>query len=790
MSSESSEELAVIQAARMGGAIAPRHQHPATLAAVDAVIIGGGPSVGARQREGTSGGHATTVLYFLTASAIFVSVVSLLVGLLPWRLFGLGGGPGTRDLFGGRQSLAADGDDRDADARAPAVIRPYRHAGHDGDGETRVCSTVACEKEGSALFRQLEFHQEPCDDFYAYVCKRWETAHKLPYGAARVSMDDTLLDEYELMLADIIQRGRPGYEAVKDIFLRCEYPRKGDTHWLDVLSKMGLRPFPVILKPGASLDQVVKDLMAIGIQPLFSLSVERSVENPEQSYLLIGQPDLLMGPLRLGLDIEYSYLDDALSGFISEISEQNQTARSNVLKVERFLSASMDRHQIEGSGLNDELVDVSEQFPKLARRIRTIVADAFGTDLSKRPLKTYSLKYLHALETGDLTTNIEDYLNYLAFRTAVEIAADNEIDLGDLMAVSYSRYAGYPAPRPITRRRLCIRMMNRFEPTLIMHMSMDSTATRLGGKASFNSLLDLLESILNETLYAQTEFDKDFRDSLVESVAAINWEPIVPDAVTSHNELFRRLVSIYETASGSKRVIESYMALSTMFRYRDFAQKDLDKWVGWRGGMLSTYARLDAPFLKLEVPFPVFDFLRDPDASMERFQLPRVGVRVFYALYHGIYHLAYNYGAGKKPTLFVSKLHALMDCLGRQYAKLRWTESRRRIGRNSYYSNLLDFLALEPTYLAFMRYADRASRNERLPKLENLTPRQLFFVEYARNFCEVNNATFLDRVLDEGTKAPGWYRVNGPLRNFRPFADAFMCKPNSFMNPLHRCALK
>ncbi|XP_037275847.2 membrane metallo-endopeptidase-like 1 [Rhipicephalus microplus] len=784
MSTDSSEELAVIRAARMGSAATPSRYHPAPPAVADDPMIGG-PVVVGHERGGTSKGHATTVLYFLTASAILVSVVSLVVGLMPWRLFGLGGG---RDLYGGGQSLAAD--DRDTDGKAPAVIRPYRHPDHDGDAETRVCATVACEKEGGALFRQLEFHQEPCDDFYAYVCKRWETAHKLPYGAARLSMDDTLLDEYELMLADIIQRGRPGYEAVKDIFLRCEYPRKGDTHWLDVLAKIGLRPFPVVLKPGTTLDQVVKDLMTIGIQPLFSLSVERSVENPEQSYLLIGQPELLMGPLRLGLDIEYSYLDDALSGFISEISEQKHTARSNVLKVERFLSASMDRHQIEGSGLNDELVDVTEQFPKLARRVRTIVADAFGTDLSKRPLKTYSLKYLHALESGDLTANIGEYLNYLAFRTAVEIAADNEIDLGDLMAVLYSRYAGYPAPRPITRRRLCIRMMNRFEPALIMHMSMDTTATKLGGKASFNSLLDLLETVLNETLYAQTEFDKDFRDSLVESVAAINWEPIVPDAVTSHNELFRRLVSIYETASGSKRVIESYMALSTMFRYRDFAQKDLDKWVGWRGGMLSTYAHLDAPFLKLEVPFPVFDFLRDPDASMERFQIPRVGTRVFYALYHGIYHLAYNYGAGKKPTLFVARLHALMDCLGRQYGKLRWTESRRRISRNSYYSNLLDFLALEPTYHAYLRYADRASREERLPKLENLTPRQLFFVEYARNFCEVNNATFLDRVLDEGTKAPGWYRVNGPLRNFKPFADAFMCKTNSFMNPLHRCALK
>ncbi|KAH9375341.1 hypothetical protein HPB48_018356 [Haemaphysalis longicornis] len=726
-------------------------------------------SMGRAHRDRASS-NTTTMLYFLTASAILVTIVSLLVALVPWRRFSLGGTPSgmVTDALG--QPLPDDDDG--LGARAPAVIRPYR-MGHDQvfDGDSLVCSTMACEKVGDALFRQLEFHQEPCDDFYDYVCKRWETAHKLPYGAARVSVDDTLLDEYELLLADVIQRGRPGYEALKEIFLRCEYPRKGDTHWIDTLARMGLYPFPVTVKGGVRVDDIVKDLMSLGIQPLFSLSVERNVDHPTQSYLLVGQPDLLMGPLRLGLDIEYSYLDDALSGFISEISALNQTAR-----------ATLSRSSIEGSGLKDELVDVADQFPALARRIRDIVANAFGTDFSKTPLKTYALKYLHTLEKGELTQNLKDFLQYLAFRAAVELGADNEVDLGDLMAVAYSR--------PITRRRLCIRMMNRFEPNLIMHMSMDAAATKLGGKASFNALLDLLETVLNDTLYAQAELDKEFRDNLVEAVAAINWEPIVPDAVASHNELFRRLVSIYDTACGSKNIIESYMALSTIFRFRDFAQKDLDKWAGWRGGMLSTYSRLEAPFLKLEIPFPVFDFLRDPDSSLERLQIPRIGPRVFYALYHGIYQLAHNYRARNKAATFVSKMHALMDCLGRQYGKLRWKESRRRIGRNSYYSNLLDFLSLEPTYRAFLRYADRATKNERLPKVENLTPKQLFFVEYARNFCEVNNATFLDRVLDEGTKAPGWYRVNGPLRNFKPFADAFMCKPNSFMNPLHRCVLK
>ncbi|XP_077540960.1 membrane metallo-endopeptidase-like 1 [Haemaphysalis longicornis] len=782
MSTESSEELPMRSTPLARGSGRAASPDRSSAVAVDVIVASGSPR--ANRDRGSS--HSNMGLYILAASAICVSVASLLVGLFPWRLFGLGGAPAT-DALG--QPLPNVDDV--ADARAPAVIQPHvLERGPEYDGNSRVCSTAACEKMGGALFQQLEFHQEPCDDFYAYVCKRWETAHKLPNGAARVSVEDTLLDQYELSLADVIQRGRAGYEALKEIYVRCEYPRKGETHWLDTLARLGLYPLPGTIKNEAALVNLVKELLVLGIQPLFSLSVERSAENPEQSYLLIGQPDLLMGPLRLGLDSQYSYLDDALSGVIKAISPSQHMKRGYVLKFERFISASMDRHQTEGSGLNDELVDMSDQFPALARRIRNIVADAFGTDLSKRPLKTYSLKYMHALESGELTRPIKKFLHYVTFRTAVELAADNNIDLGDLMAVVYSRYPGYPPPRPITRRRLCIRMMNRFEPNLMMHMSMDSSARKLGGKASFNSLLDLLETVLNDTLYAQTEFDKEFRDYLVEAMAAINWEPIVPDAVASHNELFRRLVSIYETAAQSKNVIESYMNLSTIFRYRDFAKKDLDKWVGWRRGMLSTYSRLETPFLKLEIPLPVFNFLGDPDSSLEHFQIPRIGPRVYYALYHGIYHLTYNYGTGKKPAVFVSKLHALMDCLGRQYGKLRWKESRRRIGRNSYYSNLLDFLSLEPTYRAFLRYADHSTKNERLPRLENLTPRQLFFVEYARNFCDVNNATFLDRVLDEGTKAPGWYRVNGPLRNFRPFADAFMCKTNSFMNPLHRCTLE
>lgn len=721
--------------------------------------------------------RASIIFYLFLASVIFVSILLVSVGLLPWRVFGLAP-RGAEDI--GR----VEGVDDDK-LEGSSIIRLF----HDVSPEANVCNTEACEKKGNSLFLQIDFHQDPCDDFYAYVCNRWMMKHKILDDAAGVSVDDLLVDAYETLLADLIQKGRPGYEAVGAIHKRCEHPPKGDTHLLETLGNIGLYPYPVILKKGVTLDGIVRALMSLGVQPYYSLSLERDFQNPQKSFLIVGEPKLLMVSLHPGSDVEDAYLHDALSGFVVEIVHHNRTIQSNAVKMERLLFSFMDRRPKMGVGIQSQLVDVTQQFPNLARRVRTAVSQVFGTDLAKRPIKTHSFKYMHAIERGLILKEYGNFLDYLSYRTFLELSADNDHDLGHLMALVYSRYAGYTSPGLVTRRRLCVRMMSRYEPALLMHMTMDVAVNKLGGKTTFQSLLTLLETTFNDTVLFQTDFDVEFKKSLMESLSAIDWEPIVPDALISYNEIFKRIISIYETAADSKRVIETFMTLATMFRFRDVAQENVDKWIGWRGGILSSYAHLESPFLKLEIPLPVFDFRRDPDASLERFRLPRIGPRIFYALYHAVYHLAYNYGTGKGPAPFVAKLHTLMDCLGRQYGKLRWKGSERRIGPHSLYSNLLDFLALGPSFEAYLRYADLVKKNERLPRVENVTPRQLFFVEYARNFCEVNNATYLDRLLDEGSVSPAWYRVNGPLRNFKPFAKAFNCKLNSFMNPIHSCEL-
>ena len=77
----------------------------------------------------------------------------------------------------------------------------------------------------------------------------------------------------------------------------------------------------------------------------------------------------------------------------------------------------------------------------------------------------------------------------------------------------------------------------------------------------------------------------------------------------------------------------------------------------------------------------------------------------------------------------------------------------------------------------------------RLPGLVALTPRQLYYVDFAQTWCSHNSVSSLFCQLKTDLHSPNKYRVLGAVRNEPHFGQVFNCPLGSPMNPRHKCRL-
>ena len=73
-----------------------------------------------------------------------------------------------------------------------------------------------------------------------------------------------------------------------------------------------------------------------------------------------------------------------------------------------------------------------------------------------------------------------------------------------------------------------------------------------------------------------------------------------------------------------------------------------------------------------------------------------------------------------------------------------------------------------------------------MPELD-FSPRQLFWLSYARTWCGVFSNEAYHKVMDTDNHAPGEFRVIGIAQNSREFSKDFNCGPNSKMNARKKC---
>ncbi|KAI8140406.1 hypothetical protein BJV82DRAFT_520444 [Fennellomyces sp. T-0311] len=106
--------------------------------------------------------------------------------------------------------------------------------------------------------------------------------------------------------------------------------------------------------------------------------------------------------------------------------------------------------------------------------------------------------------------------------------------------------------------------------------------------------------------------------------------------------------------------------------------------------------------------------------------------------------------------------------------------------------NVADNGGIRQSYIAWKkRYEqDKSGKsNMMLPGLDNITPEQLFFINYGRIWCgKATKAQDKQSILTDEHSPPKW-RVMGALQNSKYFSEVFKCPSGSPMNPEKKCEI-
>jgi putative endopeptidase len=131
----------------------------------------------------------------------------------------------------------------------------------------------------------------------------------------------------------------------------------------------------------------------------------------------------------------------------------------------------------------------------------------------------------------------------------------------------------------------------------------------------------------------------------------------------------------------------------------------------------------------------------------------------------------------------------MADCVDHQYSSFYPVPGFPIDGRQTLGENLADNGGIRAAYNAFEAYQNFLGPDARLPdsEFDAFTPEQLFFLGFARIWCETNPSEerLRTQVLVD-PHSPSQFRVKGTIQNFPAFRAAFNCPVGDEYSPANK----
>ncbi|HUM06308.1 MAG TPA: M13 family metallopeptidase [Terriglobales bacterium] len=649
------------------------------------------------------------------------------------------------------------------------------------------------KKPGEVRFSpdMLDKSIEPCNDFYAYACSKWQAQNPVPADRATWGRFNELQERGEYIVRDILEKaaaktsGRSATEQkIGDYYASCMDE--------SAIEKSGIKPLAhdldsiAALKSKADLAKEILRLHREGTDVLFGFGSESDFKNASQ---IIAEVD--QGGLGLP-DRDYYFKDDAKS------VELRQQYVLHVQKMLELLGDSPDRAAAEAkvvmdieTGLAKGALDQTSRrepqkvYHKLDDKDLAALSPSFnwgvyfqGVGAPKfDSLNVSEPDFVKQMDTVINAHSIDDWRTYLRWHAAHANAPMLPAAFVNENFEFFSKtLLGTKELRPRWKR--CVGYANGDLGEAIGQIYVEQTFGA-EGKARTLAMVENLEKALGDDIKSLPWMGEDTKKQALVKLAAITNRIGYPDKWRDYSKL--------EIARGDALGNSQRSNAHDLQRRLNKIGTALDK-RDWPYPPMTINASYNP--LQNNITFPA-GILQPPffdNQADDAMNFGGIGAVIGHELTHGFDDEGSQFDAnGNLRDWWTAddkkKFEERTSCVKDQYGSFVAVDDLKLNGKLTLGENTADNGGLRIAYMALLS----ALAGKEPPPIDGLTAQQRFFLGWANVWCQNRTDAIARMLVTIDPHSPGKYRVNGTVSNMPEFREAYHCKADAPMVNQNAC---